>query len=105
MAHYERALEANPDYAEAHFNLGNALVQSGQPESAIRHYHQALRLKPEYLDARYNLGVLLANDGQYDKAIQLLQGGLTEPNSQRFRRAIEEAKQARSTKIGRQVAD
>ena len=27
IAHYERALSLNPDYAEAHNNLGNAYVR------------------------------------------------------------------------------
>jgi Flp pilus assembly protein TadD len=33
---YKEALRINPDYAEAHNNLGNALVQTGRASEAIR---------------------------------------------------------------------
>jgi Flp pilus assembly protein TadD len=33
---YKEALRINPDYAEAHNDLGNALVQTGRASEAIR---------------------------------------------------------------------
>ena len=37
-------ITTEPDYAEAHNNLGNALASKGQIDEAIRHYQEALRL-------------------------------------------------------------
>jgi tetratricopeptide (TPR) repeat protein len=42
MAHYQRALEIRPDYAEAHYNLGIALAARGRTNQALEHYRKAL---------------------------------------------------------------
>ena len=69
IAHYRKALEIKPDYAEAHNNLGNALAGRGQIDEAIAHYRKALEIKPDYAKAHYNLGMALAGRGQVDEAI------------------------------------
>lgn len=56
--HYKRALEIDPSYALAHFNLGNLYDEQGDPENALHHYHEALRMHPNYADAHYNLALL-----------------------------------------------
>ena len=48
IACYRRALELKPDYAEAHYNLGNALKDQGKPDEAVACYRRALELKPDY---------------------------------------------------------
>ena len=48
MAEYEAALRINPDLAEAHFNLGNALSHlPGRLPEAITEYEAALRISPD----------------------------------------------------------
>ena len=42
--HYRQALRIEPEFAEAHEGLGQALNQSGKREEAIQHYEQALRI-------------------------------------------------------------
>ena len=59
MGHYEQALRIKPDYAEAHYNLGNIFLQERKLSEAIGHYEQALRSKPDYAEAHYNLGTRL----------------------------------------------
>ena len=56
IAHYQKALEIKPDYAEAHNNLGIALAGRGQVDEAIAHYQKALEIKPDYAYAHNNLG-------------------------------------------------
>ncbi len=68
IADYEKALEIEPDYAEAHNSLGNALVHRGQADDGIGHYRKALEIKPDYAEAYYNLGLALAGRGQADEA-------------------------------------
>ena len=46
IAHYRKALEIKPDYAEAHNNLGAGSGGRGQIDEAIAHYQQALEIKP-----------------------------------------------------------
>ena len=42
IAHFQRALEIEPDYAEPGGNLGIALAGRGQIDKAIEHYQKAL---------------------------------------------------------------
>lgn len=42
-----------------HYNFGNFMRDSGEPEVAASHYHEALRLWPSYASAHNNLGTLL----------------------------------------------
>jgi protein O-mannosyl-transferase len=58
--------ELNP---VAHYNLGNALVETGHADAAITQYQRALSIKTAYVEARYNLGNALAARGRTDEAI------------------------------------
>jgi tetratricopeptide (TPR) repeat protein len=78
IENYQKAIQLNPEYADAYYNLGNALYRQGQLEQAIENYQKAIQLNPEYADAYYNLGIALSDHGQlaqaienYQKAIQL----------------------------------
>jgi hypothetical protein len=64
--------------AEAHGNLGNALLAQKKPEEAEACYARALELKPDYAEAWYNLGntrqsqeKLVEAAACYQRAIQL----------------------------------
>ena len=43
---YEQASKAQPDLAEAHYNLALALERLGEPEQARQHYIEAANLAP-----------------------------------------------------------
>ncbi len=60
----------------AHNNLGKALADHGQIESAIAHYQKALEIKPDYVMPHYNLGSALADHGQIESAIAHYQKAL-----------------------------
>ncbi len=60
ISHYERALEIDPAYADAHNNLANALVRKGRARDALPHYDQALALDPNAINTRNNFAWLLA---------------------------------------------
>ncbi len=62
IVHYERALEINPDNADAHNNLGNAFLHKGQAREAIVHYELAVKINPTNLPALDNLAWLLATN-------------------------------------------
>ena len=52
------ALQIRPNYAKAHFNLGNALSQTtGRLPDAIAHYEAALRINPDFTDVQTNLRI------------------------------------------------
>lgn len=70
VEHYLAALRIEPDYIEAHNNLGIALEIQGRPDEAIGHFQEALRAKPDDLKLHFNLGNIFLKKGQMDQAVQ-----------------------------------
>lgn len=54
---FERAIELNPNYAEAYNNLGEALGELKQYQRAIEVFNKAFVLDPTLLKAKYNQAV------------------------------------------------
>ena len=77
VAHYERTLALQPDYVDAHNNLGAALAAQGRMDDAVAHYQRAITLKPDYADAHNNLGTALAARGRMDDAVAHYQRAVT----------------------------
>ncbi len=50
----------DPDLAEARYNFGLALAQSGRLDDAQSQFAEAISLDPGYTDARIQLGLLLS---------------------------------------------
>jgi protein O-mannosyl-transferase len=69
IADFQRALEIEPYYAEAQYDLGTALLQKGQLNEAITHFQKALEINTNYADAYDNLGNALLQKGNVDAAI------------------------------------
>ncbi|MEK7223059.1 MAG: tetratricopeptide repeat protein, partial [Pseudomonadota bacterium] len=77
--HLNTALQLQPDYAEAQYNLANLLRNEGKSEEAAAHYRKAIELKPDYAAAYNNLGLTLHSQGKpaeavahYQKALALM---------------------------------
>jgi tetratricopeptide (TPR) repeat protein len=60
LAHFERAIELNPDYAIAHNNRGTALGLKGRLDEAIAEFEWAVRLDPDDRSAVDNLSRAVA---------------------------------------------
>ena len=63
-----QAVQAAPDLAMMHYDLGSLLMRLGQPDQAEVPFREALRLDPGICDAHSALGVVLALRGQNDEA-------------------------------------
>lgn len=82
LEHYQNAVNDDPGYAEAHYNLANVLIEKERVEEAIAHYRKALELKPRLTKAHDNLGFVLAHQGEVQEAIaQYRQSLEIEPDS------------------------
>jgi tetratricopeptide (TPR) repeat protein len=77
IIHYQKALQTNPNYADAHNNLGNAFLQTGQVDEAIAHYQRALEINPNKINTLQNLASTFEQKGQLPDAISFLQKALT----------------------------
>lgn len=68
---YQRALELEPAFAEAHVNLGRLMHESGDLSFAEEHYRAALGLRPADATAQFNLGVVLEDRGRFAEALEM----------------------------------
>jgi Flp pilus assembly protein TadD len=67
--HYRQAVQADPDCADAHFELGNLLAHHGHFQAGADSYRQVLHLQPDNAEAHNNLGVMLAEQRQFEAAL------------------------------------
>jgi tetratricopeptide (TPR) repeat protein len=74
--HFQKALEVQPQYAEARNNLGNVFFQKGRVDEAVADYQRALEINPKLPLARYNLGVAFLQKGRVSEAAGHFQGAL-----------------------------
>lgn len=70
IAIYRKAIQLDPSYMLAHYNLANALSSRSEFDEAIREYEVALELAPDYFIARHNLASTLARAGRREEAIE-----------------------------------
>ena len=68
---YQRALELEPAFAEAHVNLGRLMHESGDLSFAEEHYRAALGLRAADATAQFNLGVVLEDRGRFAEALEM----------------------------------
>ncbi len=67
ISHFSRAVELNPKYAEAHYQLGKALLDRN-PEQGSSHIYKSLQLDPGHSLANVEIGVMLATSGRLQEA-------------------------------------
>ena len=60
MEAYQKAIELNPDYAQAYNNLGTVFADLEQFEDAIAAYERALEIDPNFQAAQDNLALIEA---------------------------------------------
>ncbi len=70
--HYRRALDIQPDHAEACANLGSLLKDRGQVAEAQQWLQKAIALKPELVPAHFNLAMLRIDQRQWGDAASSL---------------------------------
>jgi protein O-GlcNAc transferase len=67
-AFYQRALKADPDCIEAHYNLGRILQSDGDLIQAETCFRRAIALYPDLLEAHFCLGETLSRRDRYPEA-------------------------------------
>jgi tetratricopeptide (TPR) repeat protein len=70
VAAYSKAIELNPQYAEAYNNRGIANDDMGNYNQSIKDYNKAIELNSQYAKAYNNRGVAYYNLGNYNQAIK-----------------------------------
>ena len=74
---YQKALELNPNNAEAHLRLGFLFYNARQRhEEGMAHYQKALQLDPSDPRIHHDLGMALLHQRQFDQAVSHLSEAL-----------------------------
>jgi len=74
---YSRALELNPNNAEAHLRLGFLMYNARKMyKEGMEHYNQALKANPSDPRIHHDLGMALLHQRQFDQAIKHLSEAL-----------------------------
>ena len=69
MKAYEKAISIKPDYAEAFYNMGNALKDQGKLKEAMEAFNKAISIKPDYAEVYNNMGNAFKDQGNLEEAI------------------------------------
>ena len=65
---YEKAVKADPTYAEAYSNRGYCYRKLGKYDTAVMHYKKAIKLDQNLAEAHEYLGEAYAEMGKFDLA-------------------------------------
>jgi tetratricopeptide (TPR) repeat protein len=76
IACFERAIQIEPTYADAHCNLGSAFIRKDQIKDAILAYKEAIDIEPNFAQPYFNLGILLNNIGKFEEAVICFQSAI-----------------------------
>ena len=67
---YKRAIECDPDCADAHCNLGSVYFNQNRLASSRVCFKRALEMDPHHVEANLNLATLLEEEGRYQMALR-----------------------------------
>jgi len=67
---YKRAIECDPDCADAHCNLGSVYFNQDRLASSRICFERALVIDPQHVEANLNLATLLEDEGRYQMALR-----------------------------------
>jgi tetratricopeptide (TPR) repeat protein len=66
-----KALQIDPLFPRANYNLGNAYANIGKNKEAIEAYRKEIKINPGFLEAYNNLAALYTDSGKVEEAIGL----------------------------------
>ncbi len=94
---FKKAIEINPNYADAYHNLANTYQQIGQMDLALENYQKAASINPNLWQSFQNIAVIYFNAGQFDLALENMKKALeinpSDPNLQQNLQIIQSKQQ------------
>ncbi len=98
LAGYERAVEADPSYSAARFNLGVLCDRLGERDRALAELDEAARLDPAGAAPQFYRGIVLGKMGRHEEALNCFErvcAGHPGHDDAQFHRGIELAETGR----------
>lgn len=68
IVHLKKAIEIDPEYMEAHNNLGTSYIQADDPASALDSFRRAAALEPSLAEIQVNIAIALMTLKDYPEA-------------------------------------
>ena len=65
---YLKAIKLNPEFFQAHYNLGNINKNSGNLNKAVNFFQKSIEIKSDFINGYYNLGNTLKLLGKLEEA-------------------------------------
>jgi len=82
---FQKAIEINPNYADAYHNLANTYQQMGQIDAAVENYQKALSINPKLWQSYQNMAAIYFNAGDFPKALENIKKALEiDPQNQQL---------------------
>jgi tetratricopeptide (TPR) repeat protein len=69
---FQQAIQASPEYAAAHHNMGMAYYVQGDLEQAMHQFQEAIALDPTYASPHYAMGRIFDDQGRSEEALSEL---------------------------------
>ena len=76
LSMFEQVLEIDPDDLVANFGIGKALLESGNPQDAVKYLKKCLDVKKDYTVAYLQLGLALTKSNNCAEAIEVYKAGI-----------------------------
>lgn len=71
VSFYGKAIQSQPDYADANYNLAVTYHQLGKMKEAVQFYAKAIKSDPEHAESMINLATIYYGSGRRQEAIAL----------------------------------
>ncbi len=71
LKNFETILEIQPNFAEAHYNLGIIFRRLNQIDKSLKHYRECIKINPKKFEAYNNLGNIYRSKHKIKLAIQM----------------------------------
>ena len=67
--YFRQAIQLQPNYIDAHYNLGNSLREQKKYQLAIIQYTKVIEINSKHIKSRLNIASIFDRKGQFDKAL------------------------------------
>ena len=91
LGFFQKAVDADNQYADAYYNLGSIWYQQGNYTQARDAFGRTVELNPSDVQARYNMGLTLEKLAQYDDAVRYFMQ--VPPSHEKYQKAKEKVAQ------------